>query len=285
LWVCLIVTAFVIAPLGVAIQGGSASKLLLLSRAPFEYVLGNSAVLILKHDIGGTPRGIPWPGWWDGSLWTLFFEVLCYVAIAVFGIVGLLRRQWFIPAVLALALFWSAQLPPLSGLVEEPPSAELHIDPATLVLVVEGVTARFAVMFFAGALLYQFRNVIPARWSLVAVSVFIVLASSLLPNYRLVAAIPLAYAIIVSGALIHNKRLRLGTDLSYGVYIYAWPMQQLLIICGLAILNPFGFAIIAAITTLPLAALSWFLVEKPAISLKFRLKRRSTAVAEQRQPG
>lgn len=55
------------------------------------------------------------------------------------------------PPVLALALFWSAQLPPLSGLVEEPPSVELHIDPATVVLVVEGVTARFAVMFFADA--------------------------------------------------------------------------------------------------------------------------------------
>ena len=100
------------------------------------------------------------------------------------------------------------------------------------------VSARFAVMFLAGALLYQCRNVIPARWSLVAVSVVIVLASSLLPNYRLVGAIPLAYAIIISGALIHNKRLSLRTDLSYGVYIYAWPMQQLLIICGLAILNP-----------------------------------------------
>jgi hypothetical protein len=69
-------------------------------------------------------------------------------------------------------------------------------------------------MFLAGALLHQFRNVIPARWSLVAVSVVIVLAASLLPDYRLVAAVPLAYAIIVSGALIHNQRLRLRTDLS-----------------------------------------------------------------------
>jgi hypothetical protein len=57
------------------------------------------------------------------------------------------------------------------------------------------------------------------------VSLVIVLAASLLPNYRVVAAIPLAYAIIVSGALIHNKRLRLTTDLSYGVSIYAFPMQ------------------------------------------------------------
>ena len=94
--------------------------------------------------------------------------------------------------------------------------------------------ARFAMMFVAGALLNQFRNVIPARWSLVAVSVVIVAASSLLPDYRVVGAIPLAYAIIVSGSLVHNKRLRLRTDLSYGVYIYAFPMQQLLIVCGLA---------------------------------------------------
>jgi peptidoglycan/LPS O-acetylase OafA/YrhL len=118
------------------------------------------------------------------------------------------------------------------------------------------------------------------------VSVVIVLAASLLPNYRLIGAIPLAYAIIVSGALIHNKRLRLRTDLSYGVYIYAFPIQQLLVICGLGIMNPIVFAIIAAIATLPLAALSWFLVEKPSLSLKSRLKRRSIAPAgEQRVKG
>jgi peptidoglycan/LPS O-acetylase OafA/YrhL len=109
------------------------------------------------------------------------------------------------------------------------------------------------------------------------VSVVIVLAASLMPNYRLVGAIPLAYAIIVSGALIHNRRLRLRTDLSYGVYIYAFPVQQLLVICGLASMNPIVFAIVAAIATLPLAAMSWFLVEKPAMSLKFRLKRRGIA--------
>jgi peptidoglycan/LPS O-acetylase OafA/YrhL len=139
-------------------------------------------------------------------------------------------------------------------------------------------------MFLAGALLYRFRNLIPARWSLVAVSLVIVLASSMLPNYRVVAAIPLAYAIIVSGALIHHRRLVLRTDLSYGIYIYAFPIQQLLVICGLAFLNPGVFAVIAAAATLPLAALSWFLVEKPAISLKSRFRRKSTSPADSREP-
>ena len=95
------------------------------------------------------------------------------------------------------------------------------------------------------------------------------------PNYRILGGIPLAYAIIVSGALIRNKRLRLRTDLSYGVYIYAFPIQQFLLICGLVSLDPIVFSILAAIATLPLAALSWFLVEKPALSLRSRLKQRS----------
>ncbi|GAY14818.1 acyltransferase [Mycobacterium sp. shizuoka-1] len=273
LWVCLIVTAFVIAPIAVLIQGGSPAKLL-SSRAPFEYVLGNSAVLLTEHDIAGTPSGIPWLGEWNGSLWTLFWEVACYLAIAGLGIVGLLRRRWVIPALLALMVYWSAILPPYAALIEAPPGAKLHIDAATQQLVTNGIAARFGVMFLAGALLYRLRNVIPARWSLVAVSVALVLAASALPNYRVVAAVPLAYAIIVSGALIRNKRLSLRTDLSYGVYIYAFPIQQLLVICGLAFLHPVILAIVATFVTLPLAALSWFLVEKPAMALKTRLKRK-----------
>jgi peptidoglycan/LPS O-acetylase OafA/YrhL len=281
LWTCLIVTAFVIAPISVAIQGNSAVKLL-LSRAPIQYVLDNSAVLLVKQDIGGTPHGVPVPGLWDGPLWTLAWEVLCYIGIAGLGVVGLLRRRWFIPAALTLAVLWSALLPPWSVFADVIEAQHRIEDPATAALLVQAIAARFVVMFLAGALLYQFRNVIPARWSLVALSLVIVLAASVLPNYRVIAAIPLAYAIIVSGALIHNKRLRLRTDLSYGVYIYAWPVQQLLVICGLGTLHPFTFAIVSAICTLPLAAVSWFLIEKPAMSLKSRLIR--TRMAPAREP-
>jgi peptidoglycan/LPS O-acetylase OafA/YrhL len=277
-WVCLIVIAFVIAPIGVAIQGGSPGKLL-LSPGPIGYVLNNSALLIKQGDISGTPIGVPLPGEWDSSLWTLYWEALCYIAIALLGITGLLRRRWVIPLLLALAVAWSTRLPSMSAIVEAPPDKRPPLDAATQLLIAEGAAARFAMMFLAGALLYQVRNVIPARWSLVALSVAIVLIASLLPNYRWLAAFPLAYALVVSGALIHNPRLRLRTDLSYGVYIYAFPIQQILVIGGLAFLAPPVFAIIAAALTLPLAALSWFLVEKPAMSLKARLGRRNPPAA------
>ncbi len=261
LWVCLIVVAFVIAPVSVAIQGGSAAKLL-MSTAPIEYVLHNGVLNVYHAGIDGTPRGVPWPGVWDGSLWTLIFELLCYLGVAVAGVVGLLRRCWAIPAAFVLAVVWAAMVSYPINAVETIPQ----------------MLARFAVVFLAGALLNQFRDVIPARWSFVAASVVVVFAAGLLSlNYRVFAALPLAYAIIISGALVKNVRLRLRNDLSYGVYIYAWPMQQLLVICGLGFFDPIVFTIISAFATLPIAALSWFLIEKPAMSLKSRLLGRWSA--------
>jgi peptidoglycan/LPS O-acetylase OafA/YrhL len=225
----------------------------------------NNAVLNVYHaGIAGTPLRVPWPGVWDGPLWTLIFELLCYIAVAVAGVIGLLKRRWPTALVFALAVAVSA----------------LVSYPVMRVETIPQMVARFAVVFAAGALLHQYQDIVPARWSLVALSAAIVIAAGLLvPNYRTVAAIPLAYAVVVSAALIKNKRLTLRTDLSYGTYIYAWPMQQLLVICGLGFLNPIVFSIIAAIATLPLAALSWFVVEKRAMSLKSRLKQKIHAAA------
>lgn len=254
-YTCLVVTAFVVAPIGLAMQGGSAGALL-RSSAPIEYVGKNIGVWMFQFNVGATPRGIPIAGAWNGSLWTLGWELICYLAVVAIGVLGLFARRWFLPTALVLLLLfslvpWSTLLPPI-----------INALPA--------IGARFGLMFGAGALVYQFRNILPARWSLVAASMAVVLAASFLPNYRLVAAIPLAYAIIVAGALIRNECFTVRTDLSYGMYIYAFPIQQLLVIGGLGWMNPFAFWILAATATVPFAALSWFMIEKPAMSWKSR---------------
>jgi peptidoglycan/LPS O-acetylase OafA/YrhL len=273
-YVCLVVTAFVFAPLSVAMQGGSATQLI-MSGAPFDYVFKNSAVALLKMDVGGTPHGVPTSGVWNGSLWSLIWELLCYLIVALIGVVGLANRRWVSAAILALATMGATLLPPLRF-----PEVFQHQE-GDLRTALFFLICRTAIMFSAGALLYQWRDVIPARWSLVAVCVVIVVLAGQLPDYRVVAAVPLAYAIIVSGVLIHNKRLRLRTDLSYGMYIYAYPTQQLLIISGLISPRNVFFFVVVAIATVPLAAASWFLIEKPARSLKSRLKRKASSSSKQ----
>lgn len=269
-YVVLAVTAFVFAPLSVAIQGGSPLKLL-TSGEPFRYILMNSGLIELKMDVGGTPTGIPMAGVWNGSLWSLVWEALCYLIVAVIGVVGLAKYRWVSPVILVLGVVGALLLPPLTF-------------PG--VWTIPQLIVRTAITFSAGAFIYQWRDVIPARWSLVAASIVIVIAASWLPDYRVVAAVPLAYAVIVTGALIKDKRFNLRTDLSYGMYIYAFPTQQLLAVAGLVTLTPLLFFGVSALATVPLAALSWFLVEKRALALKRRLKRhKPDAVPQGDQPG
>ncbi|CAJ1510896.1 acyltransferase family protein [[Mycobacterium] burgundiense] len=259
-YICLFVTAFVIAPVSVAIQGGSPMRLL-MSSAPIEYVLKNLGVIHLHFDVGGTPADIPFAGIWNASLWSLIWELMCYLAVVGLGIAGLAKFRWVSPVILVLATIGAAMLPPLTF-------------PG--VWTIPQLAMRCAIMFAAGAVLYHWRDVIPARWSLVAVCVAIVVAAGALPDYRIVAGLPLAYAVVVSGVLLKQKRLNIRTDVSYGMYIYAFPVQQLLAVAGLASMNPFLFFVISVAATLPLAAASWFLVEKRALALKSRVKPKHT---------
>jgi peptidoglycan/LPS O-acetylase OafA/YrhL len=267
LWVCLIVIAFILAP---------ATGTVTLS-SQIRYVLVHATLLPFPPGIDGTP--LNHFHIWNGSLWTLLFEAMCYALIAGLGIVGLLNR-WFILVALAATVTWAALLPPESSFGELIENGR-PVSPEVFPLLLQAETARLLMMFLAGTLLYQFRNKIPANWTLLTVSTVIFVASLLLPlpDYRLLGAVPLAYVLIVSGALIRHKRLQLHTDLSYGVYIYGFPLQQVLLTAGLSV-GPWLFTGISIVVTLPVAALSWFLVEKPSLALKYRLERRDAPSAQ-----
>ncbi|MGH3726336.1 MAG: acyltransferase family protein [Mycobacterium sp.] len=261
LWICLLVIAFVIAPIAAKIQHASVTL-----TSEIGYVVNNALLNVAYEGIDGTPMDVPYPGVWNGSIWTLFFVLVCDVMVSVLGVVGLLKRRWVIPGLFVLAICWSAYVS------YTPPEYSL---PQML--------ARFSVVFLAGAMFYQYQDKVPARWSLVALSVALVVASGFTENYRLIGALPLAYAVIVSGALVRKARLQ--NDFSYGVYIYAFPIQQMLVVCGLARLNPFVFFVLATAVTLPIAASSWFMVETRAANLKNRIFRKSARPSVGSLPG
>ncbi len=251
LWVCLTLIAFVIAPIAASVRNIDLSL-----SSEIQYVLNNAALNVNYTGIDGTPSDVPMPDVWNGSIWTLFFVLVCDVMVSVVGFLGLLKRRWTIPTLFTFALCWSAYVSYSDHAQGELPTMSQAM-------------ARFILVFLTGAMFFQYQNKIPANWWLVGLSITVVAASGWIQNYRLIGAVPLAYMIIVSGALI--RKARLTNDLSYGVYIYAFPVQQFLVMCGLAGLNPLVFFIVATATTLPLAAFSWFLVEKRAVALKRRL--------------
>lgn len=261
---CLVVTAAVLAPIGLLLSGEGIPNDYL--GGAIGYVVKNGSLNMFQYDIAGTPAGVPYPGVWDGSLWTLRWEFLCYLGILILGLVGALNRSWvlsvlFVVAVAGLILVGYG---PLGG------------DTLTNL-------TRFGVMYLAGTLVYVFRNRLPGSvwWSIPAVVV--IGASLFLHSYQIIAAPFLAYLLINLGAHIRTRWLRLENDISYGVYIYAFPIAQILVGLGMANVPIVWFMLATIVLTVPLAIASWFAVEKPAMRLRHLRRPRTVqevAVAE-----
>lgn len=248
-WVCLFVTAFLIVPLSIAAQGGYWQSII-GSGESWNYVWSNFFLKIHALGMSGVWDNVPYPGVINGSLWTLYYEFGCYLVVLVIGAATLLRRRYTVAILFAASWLF------------------------TLYVHLVGVTnydalqvARFTITFFSGAMIYRYRDRLKASWILVVLSVVIVIASAVwAPDYRMVSSLFLAYALITVGSKVKNKRLNLTNDISYGVYIYGFPFQQLLVASGFAGAGPLVFFVVCVYMTAPAAILSWFLVEKPILS-------------------
>ena len=190
----------------------------------------------------------------NGSLWTLPIELRLYVGIALAGVAGVLARRQLCAAVFVLLVALIAAKP------EWLPLAPNN----------ENVRA-FALLFALGALAQVWRDAIPLSLTVVVASCILFLwnPGGLVRGAAL--AVPFAYGVLV---LAYHPRLqwpllaRVG-DYSYGLYVYAFPIQQTIVahVPGIA---PLGLLVSGFAATFAVAALSWHLMEKPAIGLKSR---------------
>jgi peptidoglycan/LPS O-acetylase OafA/YrhL len=77
-----------------------------------------------------------------------------------------------------------------------------------------------------------------------------------------------AYLVLLAGSSPRLRTVGARRDLSYGLYVYAWPAQKLVLLAGAAMWPVGTFGLVALALALLLAWASWTWVESPALRLK-----------------
>ncbi|MBB3656621.1 peptidoglycan/LPS O-acetylase OafA/YrhL [Rhizobium sp. BK650] len=210
----------------------------------------------------------------NGALWTIPWEINCYIVMAFMMITGAVQRA--AATLLLLAGFF------IAGLVIEHliPVRPGEITGLHTLFVTRG--AKLITAFLCGVLAYQLRDRIPMRRGLFYICIAIVLDSALLLDVtaggsvanRLILIPALTYITVYAGLsrLPLPKILERG-DYSYGVYLYHVPFIQLSIFLAPSVFVGTipGVVMLTAVTVtvvLCVAALSWHFIEKPVLSLR-----------------
>ena len=252
--VAVLVTALVVGPLVTALTPSAYFS----ARGTWLF-MGQAAFLPVPYDLPGVFADHP-VATANGSLWSLKFEVACYAGVVALLIFERLRKP-------ATVLAWLASFAiagPYGALVPKGTSgAEFYI-------VLLASLFRF---FGTGMVFYLFARHLrlDSRWAWLALALCVLAAFT--PFFVEALALAGSYALIVFAYAAPDwfRKLTAKGDISYGVYVYAYPIQQLVVpaALGLAAATGLPAPLMDSLLALPgvviAGVLSWLLVEKPMI--------------------
>jgi peptidoglycan/LPS O-acetylase OafA/YrhL len=221
----------------------------------FEYF--GSLIGRVKFILPGLFESNPWPYTVNQNLWTLKAEFYCYLLMTLLMLSKLVfDRKWFSIAFLAATVVLSAL------------NFALGFGDYTRLFPPHMLLYYFVLGIFA----FHWKHVVPVSFPLFVVSLIAAYVLVPLHGWAYVAAFPLSYTLLYVGMLkIPRIPLLQRGDYSYGIYLFGFPIQQMLVSFFPVLREWWLLFPVSAVIAVGFAALSWHFVEKPALRLKRRL--------------
>lgn len=269
LWVCLLLLAFVMAPLVCLHERGSLTGFW-VAGGPFDFVRANWWTGLRQLAISNL-RVTPIVGIFDGPLWSLAYEMLGYLAIGALAFSGVLRRA---PRFL-LVLVVICWLYMVHYQVQSHTWVGSHPGGVTITLPLLGALTTgnmiyLGFMFALGAAMQLYKDRVSTHRALAVVAALVMLVSMRFGGFYLLGLPAYGYLVLWAAVRLPKPFQAVGRkrDYSYGLYIYAWPVQELLTMLNVPRWGLIAYTCLALAGGLALAAMSWHLVERPALRLK-----------------
>lgn len=250
----MVVTVFVIGPIFTSLSLGQ----YFASNDTYQYLNG-IFIFGIHYNLPGVFLNNHTVGTVNGSIWTLPYEVAAYFMIAIFGKTGFLKMK---KSIISLFLVCIALSLVTSGKASNHFLFTLNVN----------AFMYFTAYFLAGVILYLYKDKLRLTWKGAAVAALILGIS--IPLHRLALALyfTLPYLVVWAGSLTQTRLTALSKygDFSYGMYIYAWPIQQCLVNLFHNKIGHMHLFVYSFTITLLLSIASWHLLEKPMLKLKDR---------------
>ncbi|WP_426369351.1 acyltransferase family protein [Pseudocolwellia sp. HL-MZ7] len=220
-----------------------------------------------EASLPGVFESLPWSGVVNGSLWTLPFEVKAYCLLVFFSIAINRLLIWSNGALNERLIYL---LIPLLGMLIYITN---HFFTFLPISYFASEDFRLYSLFFIGTACYIFKDYLILSEQIFYPILFTLLASSINTELFFVVYNVTIFYVIFYIAYIPKGWIRGFNkygDYSYGIYIYAWPVQQS-VIAFIPGVNVLELCVYSFIGTMFISYLSWHLVEKKALKFKGKI--------------
>ncbi len=232
-----------------------------------HYALGHLGnILVFGEDpfIPNVFSKLPYP-YLNGSLWTLPVESLFYLLLPVLLLCAAGRRRWLVLLAFAASLA-AGPVAHAYGLDDTHPGSFLFRTVSADAL------AEYTCYFLAGVVAWMYRDRITLHRGGLGLCLLILFAARDSFAGPFVLKLCLPYLVLSIGiATGAGTRLKRSVgDLSYGVYLFGYPVINTVISLAPKGLSTERVFLITTVICLACAWLSWHFVERPALRLKKR---------------
>jgi peptidoglycan/LPS O-acetylase OafA/YrhL len=217
----------------------------------YRYLLNGA--FILQHNLPGVFEGNPYPGVVNGPLWTLPVEFACYVLCYLcFKLTKFDKKRFALVSIpfIALSVVYFAffNLYQLS-------------------------VVRAILLFYLGVVFYVYRDhiTLTPKAGLASVALFIAMLALKLDVIAMLLVFPYAFFWLGYGTKRKFSSFAQHGEFSYGIYLWGWPIQQMLVLAWPGSMSPLANALIACALAILGGIANYWIVDVPV--KRFQKKR------------
>ncbi|HSH73877.1 MAG TPA: acyltransferase [Methylophilaceae bacterium] len=200
----------------------------------------------------------------NGALWSIQYEFICYLVLPFVAILSSNQRNVIFTFTCLLTISFTAIKLTLFKYY-------IYHDP---VFISVGEIARLTTGFFIGGSYYLYKDKINWCQRYSVISLIALIAFLLTPLLAHLGVFIFGGYLIFNFAINYKNKFynQIGSknDISYGVYLYAWPIQSL-IIQYLPSISPVLLFSLSVLFSCLFAYLSWKLIEEPLMMFKMKM--------------